>query len=326
MTQDQLRCLEPFFQTLPWHRIQEGQKHLSKNYRDKKSSSSVFATEEGRLAYLATRCPATFAAVCRVLEELRRRLPTFYPRTALDIGAGFGTASWALLSTFATLEKIELIEKEIQAVLWGQRIPFTGMDKAIWRIEDIDRIKTFPAVDVLIASYTLGEWSRSTLEATLDRLIQSPIAVALFLEPGTPEGFTTLLEVRTRYLKGGWSLVAPCPHAMTCPWQGTQEWCHFSVRLPRTSLHRYVKGAERGFEDEKWFYQIFAREPWASFVPFEGRLVQRVRRYPGRVALSICDRRGFVSSLTLSKKDPRYRSSKKLAWGDAVCYDLEKMG
>jgi len=46
-------------------------------------------------AYAAARLPACYAAVARVLDELRLRLPGFTPRSMLDFGAGPGTAVWA---------------------------------------------------------------------------------------------------------------------------------------------------------------------------------------------------------------------------------------
>lgn len=45
--------------------------------------------------YAATRFPGTFAAIVRVFDELKSRLPNFKPRNMLDFGAGPGTAVWA---------------------------------------------------------------------------------------------------------------------------------------------------------------------------------------------------------------------------------------
>ena len=46
-------------------------------------------------AYAAARMPGCYAAVARVLDELRLRLPDFAPASMLDFGAGPGTAIWA---------------------------------------------------------------------------------------------------------------------------------------------------------------------------------------------------------------------------------------
>lgn len=46
-------------------------------------------------AYAAARMPGCYAAVARVLDELRLRLPDFAPASMLDFGAGPGTAVWA---------------------------------------------------------------------------------------------------------------------------------------------------------------------------------------------------------------------------------------
>ena len=46
-------------------------------------------------AYAAARMPGCYAAVARVFDELRQRLPDLAPRSMLDFGAGPGTAVWA---------------------------------------------------------------------------------------------------------------------------------------------------------------------------------------------------------------------------------------
>lgn len=46
------------------------------------------------VAYIAGAMPSTFAAICNVLLEVRRRVPGFVPGSVLDFGAGPGTAIW----------------------------------------------------------------------------------------------------------------------------------------------------------------------------------------------------------------------------------------
>jgi ribosomal protein RSM22 (predicted rRNA methylase) len=52
------------------------------------------------LAYLAFDVEDAFACTHNVLSELKRRLPTFAPRSMLDFGAGPGTAPWAARGLF----------------------------------------------------------------------------------------------------------------------------------------------------------------------------------------------------------------------------------
>jgi ribosomal protein RSM22 (predicted rRNA methylase) len=74
--------------------------------RDKKP---VFMTTEAhRMAYLAVRMPATFAAVSCVLKAVERRMPDFSPKSLCDLGAGPGTASWAAVEAFSDIADITL--------------------------------------------------------------------------------------------------------------------------------------------------------------------------------------------------------------------------
>jgi len=54
------------------------------------------------------------------------------------------------------------------------------------------------------------------------------------------------------------SMAAPCPAATPCP-LAAPDWCHFAARVERSSMHRRVKDAELGYEDEK-----SATLPWRA--------------------------------------------------------------
>ena len=47
------------------------------------------------MGYAASRLPACYAVVWRVLDELNMRMADFQPESMLDFGAGPGTAIWA---------------------------------------------------------------------------------------------------------------------------------------------------------------------------------------------------------------------------------------
>ena len=66
---------------------------LSQRYRDEQHDAQSHAiTDRDALAYLAVRLPATYAAVRASFDAVAEVRPEFAPKTALDIGAGPGTA------------------------------------------------------------------------------------------------------------------------------------------------------------------------------------------------------------------------------------------
>ena len=69
---------------------------LSQRYRGETRDGRLHLSDDlAARAYLATRLPATYAAIRMAMNELAQRRPDFEPRTLLDVGAGPGTVLWA---------------------------------------------------------------------------------------------------------------------------------------------------------------------------------------------------------------------------------------
>jgi ribosomal protein RSM22 (predicted rRNA methylase) len=133
------------------------------------------------------------------------------------------------------------------------------------------------------------------------------------IEPGTPDGFACIREIRDVLVGEGAEIVAPCPHANECP-MSSPKWCHFSVRLNRSGLHRRVKDAELPYEDERFSYIAFTR---VASDRADGRVVGHPRRPPKRVELEVCARDGLLA-VVVPRSSDAYRDAKRLEWGDAV--------
>ncbi|HKX33439.1 MAG TPA: small ribosomal subunit Rsm22 family protein, partial [Blastocatellia bacterium] len=98
-----------------------------------------------------------------------------------------------------------------------------------------------------------------------------------------------------------------------CP-MPADDWCHFSRRVERSSLHRRLKGAELGYEDEKFSYVAVTREP---LPPAAARVLRHPLRHPGVVKLRLCAADG-LTALTVSRKGKEaWRQARKIDWGDA---------
>src|SRR5262245_66121039 len=74
---------------------------LSDAYRAGKPLGRLSDVE--RVAYAVARMPATYAASCAVLAEVRKRLEVMEqplaPTSLLDLGAGLGSILWAATET-----------------------------------------------------------------------------------------------------------------------------------------------------------------------------------------------------------------------------------
>jgi len=255
-------------------------------------------------AYLVTRMPATYAAVRTALSEAVPLLAGQTISTILDIGAGSGAASLAAREHFPDAA-LTLIERD-SALAESARAWLPG-GKFI--AQNAASMGAFPAHDLVIASYSLGEMGADVAP----RLWQAARVALLILEPGTPKGFALLRDVRTTLLDGGAHMLAPCPAATPCPMTGS-DWCHFAARVERSSLHRRMKDAALNYEDEKFSYIAFARD--SVTLPL-ARIVRHPQHHPGLITLELCTPTGLTSRRILRRDRDTFRSARQADWGDA---------
>ncbi len=112
--------------------------------------------------------------------------------------------------------------------------------------------------------------------------------LVLLVEPGTPAGHRRILAARAQLLAAGYLIAAPCPHQLGCPLDVAGDWCHFGARLPRSALHRQVKGTELSYEDEKFSYVGAVRLGVGRPELPASRVVRRPQQRKGLVTLDLC--------------------------------------
>ena len=284
---------------------------ISSDYEAGKFESSL-ASAESRAAYLVTRLPATFAADLFVFRELQRLISDFQPRSILDLGAGPGTASWAAIAVWSSIAETTLIESNREMCATGKRLANTHpvLNGAKWVQADL-RSAVLPPADLIVLSYTIGELGDS---AEVVRTAWSAAQkVLVIVEPGTPRNFEKVARVRQDLISQGAHIVAPCPHLERCPMWTANDWCHFAVRLERTAEHRRMKGGELGYEDEKFSYLAFAKEPLPHA---QARIVRHPLVRSGHIQLTLCEASGLATPMITKSKKDAFRAARKAKWGD----------
>src|ERR1700719_883089 len=122
---------------------------LSQRYREERRDGRLHvASDEDALAYLAVRLPATYAAVRASFAAIKQARPDFAPKTALDIGAGPGTALWAAADCWPDLADALLVEAGPVFRTCGEALAREASVPHIsWRIVDVaaDTIDCPPA-------------------------------------------------------------------------------------------------------------------------------------------------------------------------------------
>jgi ribosomal protein RSM22 (predicted rRNA methylase) len=284
---------------------------LSAAYRKGKNSSTV---DIG--AYLAARVPATFAANQRVMAEISELMPDLTPSSLLDVGSGPGTACWAALDAWTSLQRLtqceqdEAFAKSAITLNAASDIPVLGAARLLRMSERVLPLEE--KADLVIASYMLAELSLDAMAETAKRLWARSTQVLVLIEPGTPRGFQRLRIVRDQALSWGAHVIAPCTHQLACPMAG-DDWCHFKVRLSRSRAHMHAKGAVVPFEDEPFSYLVLARHA-ASQIGARVIAAPNVTKIEARLRLCAD---GKVEDRVIPARDkPTYKRAKKIDWGD----------
>lgn len=311
-------AIETRMESMNLHQLTEAREELSIRYRNP-SASGLITTEAHRQAYVFSRMPATYAAVHSALQAIKER-ENLTVKSLLDLGAGPGTAMWAVCGNFPSLEKATLIERDSALAAIGKSLAAGSDDQAVraanWIEADLEQINELPSHDLVILSYSIGELKPQAMLTLLDLCWKSAEKLLLIVEPGTPVGFERIRTIRSQLIAWGAHLAAPCPHQSACPMAGG-DWCHFAARVERTSIHRKLKGGSLGYEDEKFSYIAASKTPVS--LP-QARILSQPMRHSGHVNLKLCTPEGVKHPIISKKMGETYKQARKADWGDAFTY------
>jgi ribosomal protein RSM22 (predicted rRNA methylase) len=298
---------------------------LIANYRGRTPTDvPVLRDRSDVVAYAAYRMPATFEAVCSALEAFAAAVPGWTPGSHADIGGGTGAATWAVSATWEGGRPVTVFDWAEPALALGREIAGANpeLKGAEWRRARIGSALTIGSTDLVTVSYVLGELTGADRDAVVEAAATAAQAVVI-IEPGTPDGYARVIAARDRLIGAGFHIAAPCPHGAACPIVPGEDWCHFSARVSRSSLHRQVKGGSLAYEDEKFSYVAATRFPPA---PAPSRVVRKPQIRKGQVLLDLCEPGStaqpehgpVLARTTVTKRHgPLYKAARDAEWGDA---------
>ncbi|TPI08740.1 methyltransferase type 11 [Mesorhizobium sp. B4-1-3] len=310
--------VDSLLEKVPLAALKQAARTLSERYRAELRDGRLHMSEEIAVkAYLATRLPATYAAVRASLDALASARPDFQPKTLLDIGAGPGTMLWATTDAWPELEQAVLVEASAAVRKVGQSLAAGAIAaRADWVAGDatIDLNDLKPA-DLVGIAYVLDEVAPASLPKLVGRLWQLAADTLIIVEPGTPAGWQRILAARQQLIEAGAHVLAPCPHETPCP-LAPPDWCHFSRRVARSRLHRLVKEADVPWEDEKFIYLAASRQP-APARP--ARVLAPPKGGSGKVMLKLCQPDGSAVEQLFSKRDGGFfKAARRADWGHTL--------
>lgn len=284
-------------------------------YRAGRGSAAVIKGREDALAYALARLPATYAACAAVFAEAQRIAPAFAPSSLLDAGCGPGGGSWAAREAWGSLDRIAWLDASAPFLDLAQRL--AGDDFAATATRGDLAAGPFARAHLVLASYALAEAPPAGQPQVVANLWAATQSLLAIVEPGTPAGYGRLLAARDALIAAGATILAPCPHQLACP-LAAPDWCHFSVRLPRSRDHKLAKGAEAPFEDEKFAYLLAARPGVAAEVRTPRILARPKAGRPG-IELKLCTAAGALERRFVARRDKAAHAvARRLDWGDAL--------
>ncbi|WP_415950677.1 small ribosomal subunit Rsm22 family protein [Streptomyces sp. KLOTTS4A1] len=302
---------------LPPKQAAQAVERLIANYRGRTPTDApVLRDRSDVAAYAAYRMPATFEAVRGALGALADAAPDWTPQAHTDLGGGTGAATWAVSATWPTPRPVTVLDWAEPALALGRELaganPLLGA--ADWRRARIDATLGLEPTDLVTLSYVLGELTAADRAAAVAEAARAAQAVVV-IEPGTPDGYTRIIQARDALVTAGFTIAAPCPHSAACPIEPGRDWCHFSARVSRSSLHRQVKGGSLAYEDEKFSYVAAVRFP---VEPAPARVVRKPQIRKGQVLLDLCGADESLRRETVTKRHgTRYKAARDAEWGDA---------
>ena len=297
--------------------LEKDARAISENYRLRTGEGKRLLTRESEAAaYAAARMPATYSAAREAISSALCA-SGLEIRTLLDCGAGTGAASWAA-AELMELESITCLEREDAMRAVGERLMRSGygaLARATWSSWDLTAPQALPEADCVVEGYMLGELSQEMRIAAAKRLYAAARQMLVLVEPGTPQGFHNLRAVREALMAEGATVAAPCPQGnRPCPMTG-EDWCHFTVRVQRTKLHKALKGGDAPYEDEKYCYLALTKEPPKAACG--SRVLRHPLIAPGRITLTLCEA-GEKKLRVVTKKDPLWKRARKIGAGDCI--------
>lgn len=329
---DLLAAIETALATVPAARWLNEAQALSARYRgDRAAPGPLVSGHPAALGYAALILPATYAQLHGAMRATAARAPHWQPRSVLDLGSGPGTALWAALAQWPSLQTLAAWEREPAFIALGQALARTATAAPLRAIawQRVDLAAAAQAVaqsapyDLVILGHVLNELAPAAQAAVVDLAWRLTSGVLLIVEPGTSAAFPLVRAARDQVLGQAAHTLAPCVHDLPCPLR--DEWCHFPQRLHRPAFQRRARNAPSEWEDSKFSYAALAR--FAPAAPLWGRVINEPTSNKAYAEAMISTTAQVARYRGWKRYKARFRQVKDLTWGtalpDALPADLE---
>ena len=296
--------------------INEKAKSISEKYRKNDNDGKRLLTESDEaVAYALSRMPATYEADYSAINKTLEN-NNFNINTVFDIGAGTGSATWAITELVDNSPNITCFEREDSMIKVGKKLMSYSekLKNTEWKKFDIVKDEINQTADFIMVSYMINELPKNEVNKIISKLWKATNKILLVIEPGTPRGFLNIKQIRSQLLQENAHIIAPCPHENECTLP-QDDWCQFTARVQRSKIHKLFKDGQLSYEDEKFSYIAFSKQ---TVNIADNRILRHPIINKGYTEFKICTKLG-IQNIKLSKKDgDKYKKSKKKNAGDCI--------
>lgn len=283
---------------------------LSERYRGTRDGQPLVRTALDALSYAALLMPATYAQLDGALHATLQRTPTFAPLSLLDLGSGPGTAVWAALSRFPSVQRATTIERDIHLDALAHTLHGAHDVPVLQLQQDLTASHHWPLHDLVVIGHVLNELSVNQRSDLIARAWAATAHTLIIVEPGTSAFFPMLTTIRQTLIDLGAHVIAPCTHCSRCPM--VDDWCHYATKIARPDFQRLARGATLPYEEAKYSYIAVSRIP----IAYNGaRVLHDTTTHKGYITLEHCSSRGIMTSSVPKRQRDAYRLARDAQWG-----------
>lgn len=292
--------------------------------RDKNENDNFISDYADTIAYLALRTPATYAQIFGSLSQINELIPSFKPKSVLDIGSGPGTGIWAAKTIWPSINLATCIDKNEHLLVTGEEITQKAdiIQNSLWTKWDSvrDEDLNVPMSDIVIVANVLNELPISEAKNLLGQAFNRCRGVLIIVEPATPFGID-IIQTSAKSFANKNILLAP--YIDNSFVANKQQWLHFTQRFIRPEFQRRIRQRMRtdpltasDWEEAKYAYTAISKIP--AEMKIWGRVIGLTQKQKGFIEIPVLTKDGISNLKVMKRHKNNYNFAKDLKWGQII--------
>lgn len=286
--------------------------------------------EHKSLLYLFSRSAQEYAVLMKIFQEIKRRDPTFSPRSFFDFGAGVGTGTWAVSELWnQSIYEYYMVDASSHMNNLSDLILRDGDVNKQMFLRNVYHRQFLPSredkFDIVLSAFSLFELPSLDKRLEIANSLWNKAGKYLILvENGTNAGFLMLNEIRDFLMavkaKSGEEafVFSPCAHESPCPRFALDDGtpCNFEI-----AYNTLPFGGPSERKKEHYSYLVIKKGKPSGESDRWPRIVRHTLLRHKHVICRMCTQDGKLEEgiFTVSKHGKlAYRCAKYTQWGDQL--------